>query len=391
MTASRPQRDFRSTVIPLPRIADDQVPGWYLTRHAVTLTLVVFVTVVLGAIMASAIVTVRVTVDGSGFLEPENVWPVRSMEGGVISAILVRTGDAVRAGQVVMTLDSAVAMGELRSVESQIAIASIDLVRAAAALPISIDQAHVRVSMAEARLARARSALRDRMTDFSITGDPDSVAGAMTTRGHLGLDPPSADLLVAKGELETARLDLASAMLAALDTARRAADLRRLKAATLAAQATLARHAIRSPANGVVLSERIGQLRGAAITAGQPIIDIGDVSRWRATIGVDEQNVHRVRVGDTVDVDVRAFSAMPANRLRGRVEAVGWQPSPTLAAATGTPTAVSGYRVDISVDAADMVDRLRRGYAVHAAIVTRSGTGLSVAIEYLRDKLRSLR
>jgi multidrug resistance efflux pump len=150
-----------------------------------------------------------------------------------------------------------------------------------------------------------------------------------------------------------------------------------------------------APAAGVVLSDDIERLVGSSVDAGASIFELGGVGGWRARISVSEHDLHRIRVGDPVKIELPALSELETYRVDGVVVAVGWQPATSdHSDASGSPTAVAGgYRVLLSLDSTDVAlltpSLLRRGYVAHGKIVTRSGRLFKVLVDYFRDQLRS--
>jgi len=394
MRTSHSRRHPPRTLVRLPDLDDRQIPAWRFTRHAVAWSLGVFATTVVAALLASILFTMNVTVDGDGLVEPAYVWPVRSSESGIISHLLVQTGDTVHAGQVVAELDSMAAVSDVTSLEARILSTRIALERSVQSAPVESERVRAGVVESEAHVARARAALRERMANFSISGDPDSIARAASSRVHVGLDGPSADLLASLGELAAARAQLSSANLATFDIASKRVELRGLETMLTTSRTHLGRHSILAPSKGVVLTDQLEQLLGAAFVAGQTILEIADMEHWRATLAVSERDVHRIHAGDVADIEIPAFAAMSIDRFRGRVEAVGWQP----AAAGGMSAAVagitSGYRVVVRLDSNEVQPlvrgALRRGYAARGKIVTRSARANVLLFEAFREQVRAM-
>lgn len=89
----------------LPEIDEQASLGARLVRHAVGTTLVA-----VGVIAAVGLVVLftfrfEVTVEASGVLEPERVWRVHSTTAGLVSEVLVATGETVAEGQLLALLD----------------------------------------------------------------------------------------------------------------------------------------------------------------------------------------------------------------------------------------------------------------------------------------------
>lgn len=396
MTAPKMFREPERKLVRLPDLDDDRIPGWRFTRHVVAWTLGVFIVLCIIAIVVASVLTMKVTVSADGVLEPAAIWPVRSTESGLLTTILVQTGDSVDAGQIVARLDSMEAWAAVADLESQLRKIRIERDRAMRSAPIDVQRAQSGVTSAEAHVLRARTLLRQRMVDFMISGDPDSIATTVDGRVHVGLDVPSADLMTAQSELGAARAQLAATGLSEFDVASNTNELDRLERLLAKSRIRAARQVIRAPASGVVLTEQLELLRGRAVIAGESLFEIADTRQWRATLNVGERDVYRVHVGDTVDIEIPAFAAMADNHVRGRVEAVGWQASAPGQSNGATGGTVAGlYRVVVRIDSRErsspIIDvGLRRGYAVHGEIITRSERALALLVEHFRDRSRQL-
>ncbi|HEV8445516.1 MAG TPA: efflux RND transporter periplasmic adaptor subunit [Gemmatimonadaceae bacterium] len=344
---------------------------------------------------ASVVVTMRVTIDGDGIVEPVAVWTARPLEGGVLTRVFVHTGDTVRVGQVVAQLDSTAAWSSARDLGSQVATLQIELDRLTQSAPVELERSRIAVADAEARLARARTDLRQRMADFGISGDADSVARASGSRIHVGLDGPSADFMSAEAALANARTQVSTAALDTFDIQHKREELSRARLALTTSREHLRRLRITAPASGVVLTDQLDQLTGLAVAAGQPVLDIADLSHWHATLGVSERDVYRISVGDTADIEIPAFAALPVDRFQGHVESVGFQPANAAGGSQTLPGAqVAGYRVTVRLDSIDLGassrNGMRRGYVVHGKIISKAERAFKVFLEEIRDRVRGV-
>jgi multidrug resistance efflux pump len=145
---------------------------------------------------------------------------------------------------------------------------------------------------------------------------------------------------------------------------------------------------------GVVLSEQLENLVGIALREGDQLLEVGDVSAWRANLSVSEDDVHRIRIGDPVSIEIPAFASVANDRFRGRVVSVATQISAGGAPGGATTSSyfLSGYRVMAALDPVAPDDEksgaLRRGYVVRAKIITRSARLATFVRDYLRGRLR---
>jgi multidrug resistance efflux pump len=81
------------------------------------------------------------------------------------------------------------------------------------------------------------------------------------------------------------------------------------------AQGTLVTTELVSPVNGVVVARRSAP--GDAVTAQQPLLSVVDLGKLWVTANVDEAQIARVRIGQTVDVHVDTLD----KTFKGRVSA----------------------------------------------------------------------
>lgn len=380
-------------VLRLPDLDDRRPTSAWLIGRVVRVTLAAFVGLVIVGALVVSVVRVRVMVDAAGVLEPSLVWPVRARVTGVVSAVLVHTGDTVRAGQPIVRLDSAESAESVDELRAQRDGARADAERAVATAPLEGERLAAQVAEVEARLIRTRAALRQRMVDFGVGGDPDTVVRAVGSRTHVGLDAAAADVLAGEAELRAARAQLSAAALSRFDIARRWADVARLEAGLRVAERRRTLTTVVADTFGVVLTEQLERLYRASVREGDLLLELGDVRNWRAALLVREQDVHRVSVGDTVRLEVPGLrSLLRSERLLGRVLSIAEQSAVTSAGEQpvgvprGAGEGAGRYGVLVAVDQAQVeaigLRQIRRGFAVQAKIVTRSVSLLRLLRDY---------
>ncbi len=206
----------------------------------------------------------------SGTLAPLSRVPVKPRLSGTLERVLVDIGDAVRAGQVIATVDR-------REIDAQ------------------ADAAAASVAVARAGLANAEAALANAVLELDRS-----------------------QTLFDKGALPRQRLDGA-------DTARRAAAAQRdLADASLAqAEATHRRSreiqrdaTITSPVTGFIVERNYD----AGATPGDlPVVVVADMRQMKLEAGVSELEAGRLRVGMAARVTVQA---RPGESFEGRLAAI---------------------------------------------------------------------
>lgn len=369
--SARAPRIFR-----LPSLREDGTPGGAIVRRAVTLLLAGFGAILLIALVAGALVTTDVAIDASGIVEPVRVWPVRSQETGTVVEVLVTAGDTVREGQPLVRLDTLQLVSSLAQLRTEAAAARLEYQRAAAARAIEQRQIEERARQAEAARIRAMGALRGRLSDDGLPVNADSVLRHYRVGTRVSIDLAIADVQAAESEIRNNAAEQGTRAVRELELGKQREQIAGLDLQVAALQARLARLVVRAPAAGVVLTEQLDQLRGTLEHEGDLLLAIADPGRWRAALRLSETDVHEVRVGDPVKIEVQAF---PRDRdlLRGTVVSVAEEP----VSAQGANGAATVYRVvaAIETDSLDAGQRdLRSGYTVRGRIITRSGRILSL-------------
>jgi multidrug efflux pump subunit AcrA (membrane-fusion protein) len=238
----------------------------------------------------------EIVVKETGRIQPFAKVDLRSKVAGQVLKLHVRTGDRVRAGQVLLELDAS----DLRRQE---ALAEADVAIARAQLSGLLSGAR------RAELVEARVQLRE------------------------------AQLRQAPAEAEAARhrLEVLEARLSA-EEAQARAQLRKAELSQRAAREQLDRAVLRSPVAGTVVHRAIevGEMvtPGVAETADRrPLLTIADLSRLLVAAEVNQIDVARLRVGlpATVRVD-----ALPGQRFEGRIHQIA-------------PAAVQGRERDVQL------------------------------------------
>jgi multidrug resistance efflux pump len=225
--------------------------------------------------------------------------PVRSVAlavevPGTVASVPVRLGQEVKAGDVLVRMDTAAIDAELAGATAAAAAAAARSAQAEA----SVTQATEQVKVAEANLEQAQAALetaRDRNT-----GEDEAVAARSAAR---------AQVRAARAALVGAQ---EAAEAAAAEATRAAAAVTSLEIAKdgLILVATFA---------GTVAS--LDARAGEQVAAGIPLVRIVDPSDWEfVTTDLDESGIARIRVGDPATV---ILDGVPGEQIPGTVARVG--------------------------------------------------------------------
>lgn len=377
----------------LPDISDSDVPGVTIVQRAMSLTLGVFSALLIVVIVVSLFARATDTVNAEGVLEPFVVRDVRAPQAGLITRVLVRTGERVKAGQVVALLDPSEAESRIADLTAEAASLASDIRRLTMSVTHERKRTLSAITQAEAGVSKARVNLLQRMADFGVFGDVDSVARSQRSRTHIGLDGPSTDLQLARTGLDLAIADSSAIRLAEAELDQKKIDARRVSEHLVDARRRLDSQRLRAPAPGIVLTEGIELLVGSMIGAGQSVLEVGDVRRWCAALAVSEREVRRVLLGDSVTIEIPALAELEDNRFTGRVIQVDPQPLGLEPGVRGTKG--QGYRVVVALNPGEVdsvqTHLFRRGYGVHAKIAGERGRMIAMAIRHLRAQLRRVR
>ncbi|MBW3571660.1 MAG: HlyD family secretion protein [Gemmatimonadetes bacterium] len=393
-------RASKTDVLPLrlPHLGDEGQPGGRFVKRAVSITLSVIGLLILTGVLVSMLVTMDVTVKSAGVLEPVSVWPIRAQAAGPVHEVLVRSGDTVKAGDVVIRLDALALETQLAQLEAQHAAARIDRDRSLAGTPMERRQQQERRDAAQARLTRARAVLMQRMVEHGFGTNADSLLAAWRPSGHVMLDQAVGDVRAAEADIRLNSTETDMLALRGFDERRAATEMERLQAQIREVRERIDRTTIAAPSDGVVLTEQVERLAGAYVREGETLMEVGELGEWRVTMLVPERDVHKISLGDRVRLEVQAFGQRDRRQLEGRVSHVSAEPFSAPAGAEAgaaqaarAPTGPGLYRVVASLDRAQVqreeLDRFRRGYSVQANVVTRSGRIAELGWAYIMDKL----
>jgi RND family efflux transporter, MFP subunit len=225
----------------------------------------------------------EVVAPGKVELDPNRIARIMLPLPGRITEVRVRVGDAVRAGQPLVTLESpdvAEAIGALQQAEANLV------------------QARAGLAQAEAALAKAEQ-------------DAERAKDLYEHRAIAQKEVLAADNVVVQSR---AAVEQARAVVAQAEAGREQVR-RRLETFGLDDSGRESRITVRAPINGKVLELAVvpGEYRTDTSVS---LMTIADLSRLVVTANVPEANLYLVQVGENVEVELTAF---PGERFTGRV------------------------------------------------------------------------
>jgi RND family efflux transporter MFP subunit len=203
--------------------------------------------------------------------------PVSSRMLGYVREVRVRLGDAVAAGQVLVTL-------EAQDIDTQIRQAEAALAEARSAQP-EIESA---VAAAKAQLDLAQTTF-ERMQDLF----------AKRSVSNQEYDEAAAKLKLANANHEMAQAKRAqlTAKIAQAEQALRAAEIHRGYASIVA------------PFAGIIVEKPVEP--GTLATPGAPLLVIEQSGGWRLEASIEESRLGAIRIGQSAEVQVEAVGKLP--------------------------------------------------------------------------------
>lgn len=240
----------------------------------------------------------------NGKVEPVEWMPARAERSGVITRVLVSRGQQVRKGQPLVELDTRVAQAELNKAQ-----AAIQQARSEEQV---LDQGG-RISerqQVDADLARARLDLD--AAQKQVQGLERLVAKQAATRIELDAARQQAEQLRLRIQALEERK---SALVTGTDKEIAKSKVQEAQAAAQIARTNLDLSVVPSPMDGVLYDFDLKQ--GTFVTPGDLIGRIGKLDRVRVTVYVDEPDLGRVRIGESVAI---TWDAMPGHQWKGEVD-----------------------------------------------------------------------
>lgn len=246
-------------------------------------------------------------VSASGRVQPEIEVKLSPDVSGEIIGLYVQEGDSVKAGQLLLKIRP----DNYESLFSR-AQASVNSSKAA------LEQAKAQVAQAEARLIRAKA-------DFDRNKklyEDKVVSLADFEQIRANYEVAQQDVESAKANREAASFNIKSAEAGLRDAAE-----------------NLRKTTIFAPVSGTIssLSVEVGErVVGTSQMAGTELMRIANLSNMEVRVNVNENDIVRVILGDTADIDVDAYSSI-GRKFRGIVTEI----ANTATGQTGTAASIS--------------------------------------------------
>src|SRR5437867_13374512 len=309
------------------------------------------------------------TVSANGEIKPKKYVNVSSNMMGRIVGLPVREGDHVRAGTLLVQLESIQSDADVRSAEASFDAAQTEV----EGMSASIRSAEATVASAKAEITRSEADLARANQNFSRAEQmarEGLIATEQYDRTKADFDISSAQLNAAKARLAQAEAQEAQAL-----TQRNSAALRiaQQRAALTRARDQFSKTTIRSTLDGIITNLPVNEgeiaIVGIQNQPGTTLMTIADMSVITAEVKVDETDIINVRLGQEARIKV---DALGDRMLLGQVTEIG---NSALARTTSSSIGTSGtgqeakdFKVVITLD--DPPPELRPGLSCTATIET---------------------
>jgi HlyD family secretion protein len=297
-------------------------------------------------------------VSASGRVQPQVEVKISPDVSGEIIGLYVNEGDPVKAGQLLCRIRP-------DNYESLLARAKATVNQSRAQL----EQSKASVAQSNARLIRAKA-------DY----DRNKKLFADKVVSSADLETSEANFNVAKQEVEAANANVRAAQF----------NIQSAEASLRDASENLRKTTIYSPVNGTVskLNIELGErVVGTSQMAGTEIMRIANLQNMEVRVNVNENDIVRVNLGDTADIEVDSYT-MAGRKFKGIVYEIAntanglTSSSGASAAATVSADAVTEFEVKVKI--------LNESYADLLALKDKKGypfkPGMTASVEIVTDR-----
>jgi len=309
------------------------------------------------------------TVSANGEIKPKKYVNVSSNMMGRIVGLPVREGDHVRAGTLLVQLESIQSEADVRSAEASLDAAQTELEGMSASIrsaQAAVATAKAEITRSEADLARARQNF-DRAEQMTREG---LIAKEQYDRAKADFDISSAQLNAANARMTQSEAQEAQALKQRDSTAVRIAQQR---AALTRARDQFSKTTIRSTLDGIITNLPVNEgeiaIVGIQNQPGTTLMTIADMSIITAEVKVDETDIVNVTLGQETRIKV---DALGDRMLAGHVTEIGNSALTRTTTGTigtsGTGQEAKDFKVVITLD--DPPPELRPGLSCTATIQT---------------------
>jgi HlyD family secretion protein len=249
---------------------------------------------------------IRSLISTNGKIEPTQNFEAHSPISTTVKRLLVKEGDHVRKGQLLLELDDADIRSQAARAKAQVASAQ------ASESELKTGGTHEEVLTLDAQLSKARTARNNakKNADAMVRLQKEGAASAgEVEQAQANLRHAQADLTL----LEQKQKERYSQP----EVEKVHAEAAEAEAAYQAAEDSLAKSNVRAPFDGIVYS--LPAKMGAFVQAGELLLQEADLSRVLVRVFVDEPDIGRLVVGQKTEV---TWDAIPGRVWNGTVNTI---------------------------------------------------------------------
>lgn len=320
----------------------------------------------------------------TGKLDPVgSVKEIQMPVGGIANEILVKDGDQVSAGQIVMRLDTETSSQKLKSLVQSISLKEQQL------------------KLKEEELSRYQQ-LNDEKVGM-LTKNLELDKEILSRYKELGIQGASSELQFlqqrnkvqeVQGQLTQTRVDkLRQTAILQQAIQQLKSEFSDLQARRTEAEVTLKYQALRSPVNGVVFDLK-PRSSGYAAQGTETVMKIVPFDKLEANVEVPSRDIGFVRVGMPADISIDSFPSTDFGVLEGKVKSVGSDALPPDQQKQRNeyryPTTIKLSSQQLKIKSGKKLP-LQVGMSLTANIKLRKVTYLQLLMGSFQDKADSLR
>lgn len=252
---------------------------------------------------------VSAEVQAPGQIIPRYQTTIYTKNGGIVSQLLVKAGQEVEKGQVLVRFDTSTLQTQVASLSTQLTAAEAslrDLQNGSRSAEVRLAQDAIR--QAELETAQARRSLSLAQADYQL--------GAIPAQQ---VEVARAALQRAQGNLESARLKaLQATQSQALSLSGARAQLEAARAQFKGLNEQIAASVVRSPIKGNIIEVQVAE--GQAVAPASMVVQVADLSSWIVQNRVAESDLPKLELGMPVTV---VISALGDAEYEGKIIQIG--------------------------------------------------------------------
>lgn len=250
--------------------------------------------------------TIRSVISTNGKVEPVQNFEAHAPVGTTVKRLLIKEGDHVKKGQLLVELDAATARSQAAQAQAQVKTSEADL------NALQTGGTHEEVLTVQAELVKARDSYQAAQRNLN----------ALKSLQQSGAASPG-EVQTAQNQVNAAEAELK--LLESKQTGRYSqpeservqAQHTEAESAYAAAEDVLSQLVIRAPFDGIVYSLPVKQ--DAWVNLGDLVLEEADLSKVQIRAYVDEPDVARLSPGQKIEV---SWDAMPGRTWEGAVTSI---------------------------------------------------------------------